>query len=44
MTYYSQIGQDQYYIENIAKKRRGGIFLDIGANDGVALLSKLLDG
>lgn len=34
MTYYSQIGQDQYYIENIAKKRRGGIFLDIGANDG----------
>lgn len=35
MTYYSQIGQDQYYIENIAKHKRGGVFLDIGANDGL---------
>jgi len=35
MTYYSQIGQDQYYIENIAKKKRNGTFLDIGANDGI---------
>jgi len=35
MTYYSQIGQDQYYIENIAKRRKGGVFLDIGANDGL---------
>jgi FkbM family methyltransferase len=33
--YYSQIGQDQYYIENISKKKQGGIFLDIGANDGI---------
>lgn len=32
--YYSQIGQDQYYIENISKGKRGGTFLDIGANDG----------
>ena len=32
--FYSQIGQDQYYIENISKHRRGGRFLDIGANDG----------
>jgi FkbM family methyltransferase len=35
MTYYSQIGQDKYYIEEIAKHRRGGVFLDIGANDGL---------
>lgn len=35
MKYYSQIGQDQYYIENISKKKRNGIFLDIGANDGI---------
>ena len=35
MTYYSQIGQDQYYIENISKGRKGGVFLDIGANDGL---------
>jgi FkbM family methyltransferase len=35
MTYYSQIGQDQYYIENIAKHCRNGFYLDIGANDGL---------
>jgi FkbM family methyltransferase len=34
MTYYSQIGQDEYYINNISKGKRNGIFLDIGANDG----------
>jgi FkbM family methyltransferase len=34
MKYYSQIGQDEYYINNIANGRRGGFFLDIGANDG----------
>lgn len=33
--YYSQIGQDQYYIENISKYKKNGIFLDIGANDGI---------
>jgi len=33
--YYSQIGQDEYYIETISKGRRNGVFLDIGANDGV---------
>jgi FkbM family methyltransferase len=32
---YSQIGQDVYYIENISKYKRNGIFLDIGANDGI---------
>lgn len=35
MTYYSQIEQDKYYIENISKGKRNGIFLDIGANDGL---------
>jgi len=33
--YYSQIGQDQYYIESISKFKKSGFFLDIGANDGV---------
>jgi FkbM family methyltransferase len=32
---YSQIGQDTYYIEHISKNKRNGIFLDIGANDGI---------
>lgn len=34
MKFYSQIGQDEYYINNIIKGKRNGIFLDIGANDG----------
>lgn len=33
--YYSQIGQDQYFIENIAKGKKNGVFLDIGANNGI---------
>jgi FkbM family methyltransferase len=33
--YYSQIGQDQYFIENISKGKKNGLFLDIGANDGI---------
>ena len=32
--YYSQIGQDEYFIKNISKRKRNGIYLDIGANDG----------
>jgi len=32
--YYSQIGQDEYYINNISKGKRNGVYLDIGANDG----------
>jgi FkbM family methyltransferase len=35
MKYYSQIGQDQYFIENISKGKRNGVFLDIGANNGI---------
>lgn len=34
MKYYSQIGQDEYYINNIVKGKRNGTYLDIGANDG----------
>ena len=33
--YYSQIGQDKYFIENINNGKRGGVFLDIGAHDGI---------
>lgn len=35
MKYYSQIGQDRYYIENIIKFKKEGRFLDIGAHDGI---------
>lgn len=33
--YYSQISQDQHYIENIAKYRPCGTFLEIGGYDGI---------
>ncbi len=33
--YYSQCGQDKFLNEVIFKGKRDGIFLDIGANDGV---------
>jgi FkbM family methyltransferase len=36
MNYYSQIGQDQYFIEKISHGKRGGRFLDVGAHDGIA--------
>lgn len=36
MNYYSQIGQDQYFIEKIINGKRGGRFLDVGAHDGIA--------
>lgn len=32
--YYSQIGQDEYYINNVSKGKKNGVYLDIGANDG----------
>lgn len=35
MEYFSQIGQDQYYIEHIINSKRGGRFLDVGAHDGI---------
>lgn len=34
--YFSQCGQDQFINEKIFKNKRGGVFLDIGANDGVS--------
>ena len=33
--FYSQIGQDKYYIENIINYKKDGVFLDIGAHDGI---------
>jgi FkbM family methyltransferase len=33
--YYSQIGQDKYFIENINKGKRDGFFVDVGAHDGI---------
>lgn len=35
--YYSQYNQDQWLNENIFKNKRDGLFLDIGAHDGVTL-------
>lgn len=35
MTFYSQIGQDKYYVENIIKFKMGGTFLEIGGYDGI---------
>lgn len=35
MKYYSQIGQDKYYIENISNGKKNGVFLDVGANNGI---------
>jgi hypothetical protein len=35
MEFFSQIGQDEYYIEKIIHRRKGGTFLDVGAHDGI---------
>ena len=35
MKYYSQINQDEYYINNIISHKKNGRFLDIGAGDGI---------
>ena len=35
--YYSQIGQDKYYIENIINHKMNGYFIDVGANNGINL-------
>ena len=35
--FYSQYQQDQYVYENFFKGKRNGIFIDIGAHDGVTL-------
>jgi FkbM family methyltransferase len=35
LQYFSQIEQDKYYIENIVNFKCNGVFLDIGAYDGI---------
>lgn len=35
MNYYSQINQDRYFIENINNNKQHGVFIDIGAHDGI---------
>ncbi|MGL4348372.1 MAG: FkbM family methyltransferase [Chlamydiales bacterium] len=35
--YYSQYGQDQFVNENFFKNRTKGIFVDIGAHNGISL-------
>lgn len=35
--FFSQFGQDQYVFENFFKEKRGGVFVDIGAHDGINL-------
>jgi FkbM family methyltransferase len=35
LTFYSQIGQDEYYIKYISKFMTNGVFLDIGGYDGI---------
>lgn len=34
--YYSQCGQDKFLNEKIFKGKKNGVFLDIGANDGIS--------
>jgi FkbM family methyltransferase len=34
--FYSQIGQDRYLHEHIFKGKRNGVFVDIGAHDGIS--------
>lgn len=37
MTYYSQIGQDKYFIENIMDPAKNGFFVDVGMHDGITM-------
>ena len=34
--YYSQYGQDKFLTEFLFKNKKNGIFVDIGANDGIS--------
>lgn len=34
--YYSQIGQDKFLNESIFKNKKNGVFVDIGAHDGIS--------
>lgn len=33
--FFSQVGQDKYIYENFFKNKKNGVFLDIGAHDGI---------
>lgn len=35
--FYSQCGQDRFIYENFFQMKRGGVFVDIGAHDGISL-------
>ena len=41
MTYYSQIGQDKYFIEHFTDPSRKGFFVDVGAHDGITMSNTL---
>jgi hypothetical protein len=34
--YYSQVGQDRFIHENYFKELKGGVFVDIGAHNGIS--------
>jgi FkbM family methyltransferase len=40
--YYSQFGQDKWVIENLFPGKKKGIFVDIGANDGITFSNTYL--
>jgi FkbM family methyltransferase len=35
--FYSQIGQDEYYIKNIINYKQNGYYVEVGAHDGIKL-------
>jgi len=37
LPYYAQFGQDKYLNEEVFKNKRGGVFVEIGAYDGITL-------
>lgn len=37
MEYYSQYGQDKFLNEKIFKNKKNGVFIDIGAHDGITI-------
>jgi FkbM family methyltransferase len=41
MQFFSQVGQDRYLYEHFFKDRRGGVFVDIGAYDGLTFSNSL---
>lgn len=41
MKYYSQIGQDKYFIENFMEKSDNNFFVDVGCHDGVTMSNTL---